>query len=110
MEQKLYDFASLKEATGEDKEFMNSMIQLILLDTPKDLKVMEIALENKNYTIVSSIAHKIKSSVHFVCKANLFDDIKAVEKWENQDEIMIEKTLLLIANIFTLLNQIRNME
>jgi HPt (histidine-containing phosphotransfer) domain-containing protein len=110
MEQKLYDLTSLKEVTGEDKEFMNSMIQLILLDTPKDLKAMEIALENENYTKVSSIAHKIKPSVHLVCTANLFEDVKAVEKWESQDVLMIEKTMLLIANIFTLLNQIRNME
>jgi hypothetical protein len=110
MEQKLYDLSSLKEATGGDKTFMNSMIQLILLETPKDLKAMEIALENENYTRVSSIAHKIKPSVHFVCKTNLFEDVKVVEKWGSQDQIMIEKTVLLIANIFTLLNQIRNME
>ena len=67
---------------------MANMIQLIIVETPKDLKAIEIALENKEYPIVSSIVHKIKPSIKYFCVSKLLDDMIAIEAWENKDEMI----------------------
>ena len=108
MEQKLYDLASLQEVTGGNKEFMDSMIQLILTDTPIELKAIEIALENKDYAAVSSIAHKIKPSVNYFCINKLLDDVIAIETWKNEDEIMVKHTKVFIGDLYVALNQLDN--
>jgi len=108
METKLYDLTSLEAAVDGDQAFMNKMIQLILTETPEELKAMESALGLSDYQRVSSIAHKLKSSIHFVCISSLFSSIREVEEWKQPDEIMIKKTQLLIANISALLDQIEN--
>jgi hypothetical protein len=109
MELKLYNLTALEEATGGDKDFMANMIQLIIVETPKDLKAIEIALENKEYPIVSSIVHKIKPSINYFCISKLLDDMIAIEAWENKDEMMVKETHLFIANIYSVLAQLNSL-
>jgi HPt (histidine-containing phosphotransfer) domain-containing protein len=108
MEQRLYDLTGLEKATDGDKEFLNNMVQLILVDTPIDLLAMETALKNADYTNVLSIAHKIKPSIKYICIQQLFEEILAIEKWEENDAIMAELCNRFVANIYLALTQLKN--
>jgi HPt (histidine-containing phosphotransfer) domain-containing protein len=108
MEQRLYDLTGLEKATDGDKAFMNNMVQLILTDTPIDLFAMETALKNADYTNVSALAHKIKPAIKYVCIQQLFEEVLAIEKWEDDDEFMVELGTHFIANIYLVLTQLKN--
>lgn len=106
METILYDFTSLEEVTGGDQTIKDTIIQLFLTTVPDDLKAIENALESKNYAQVSSIAHKIKPSINYVCMKPLFDDIITIEKWENDSDSMTQRTLQFISTIRIVLKQL----
>jgi hypothetical protein len=107
MEQRLYDLTGLEKATDGDKEFMNNIVQLILTDIPIELLAMETALKNEAYTNVSSIAHKIKPSIKYVCIQQLFDDLVVIEKWEEDDGTMVKLGTRFISNIYLVITQLQ---
>lgn len=107
MEQPLYDLSSLEEVTAGDQTMKETIIQLFLTTIPDDLKAMEAAIENKNYSKVSAIAHKIKPSINYVCINQLLDDVLCIEMWKNEDEMMVKKTQQFISTIHLLLRQLR---
>ena len=82
MEQQLYDLTSLEKFAGGNIDFITNMIELFITSAPEDLKTMEIALEKKDYSSISSIAHRIKPSINYMCIDRLFEDIRSVEAWE----------------------------
>ena len=107
MDNQLYDFTELKQVCGGDESFMEKMIGLFLTTIPDDIKKIEEALKGSDYTVVKSIAHKIKPSVNYMCKPHLFEDAKTIENWADNDENMISKTQKFISSLAEVINQIR---
>ena len=63
---KVLDFDYLYELSGGDKEFESGMITQFLDQVPKEIVAMQQALDKKNYTELSKLAHNMKTSVSFV--------------------------------------------
>jgi HPt (histidine-containing phosphotransfer) domain-containing protein len=108
MNQRLYDFSSLNELTAGDERIKKTVINLFITHIPEDLKRIENALKEKNYKLVSSIAHKIKPSVNYICVNQLYDDLQAIEKWEGKDEAMVKKIRHLINTLSLVLTQLQS--
>ena len=108
MKETLYDFNALNELTAGNEAFKETVINLFITHIPDDLKMMKIALEEKNYKRVSSIAHKIKPSINYICKNQLYKDVLAIENWENEDEIMVKKIRHLISTLSLVLTQLQS--
>ncbi len=63
---KVLNFEYLYELSGGDKEFESGMITQFLDQVPKEIVAMQQALDKKNYTELSKLAHNMKTSVSFV--------------------------------------------
>jgi PAS domain S-box-containing protein len=100
----LYNLDKLKSIG--DSDFLDKMVNLFLSETPKNISLMKTALDRLDYENVSSIAHKIKPSVNYVCVSQLYDDVKSIELWENSDSEMIKKTSKFIDDINLVLAQL----
>jgi len=92
MEEKLCDFTSLEAVCGGDKDFMNQMIELFKTNIPKELDEIKLSIQNKDFDSVKKLAHKMKPSVGYICKESMSETVKFIERWEQSDEVMIDKT------------------
>jgi len=108
MEQELYDFTSLEEISGGDKEFMDKMIELFQTNIPKEIEQIEGALKSGDYNVVKTVAHKMKPSVNYICINQLFEEVRILEAWEEENEIMINKTNVFISKINLVLEQLNS--
>ena len=100
----LYNLDKL-EAMG-DQSFTDKMISLFEQNIPLDLENIEKALNEQNFDLVSSIAHKIKPSAAYVCTSSVFEDVKIVEEWDETDDVMIQKTTELITTMKIVIDQL----
>ena len=60
--EKVCNIDYLVSVTRGNKEMMNNIIHVFLEETPEELTALADAIEKTNYTSISDIAHKIKSS------------------------------------------------
>ena len=60
--EKVCNIDYLVSVTRGNKEMMNNIINVFLEETPEELTALADAIEKTNYTSISDIAHKIKSS------------------------------------------------
>ena len=109
MENKLYDLTNLEKVCGGDNDFMNNMVNLFVSTTPEVIEGITTAINNNNFDTVSKLAHKIKPSVNYICITNLYQDVLEIEVWEKADDIMINKTNLLINNLTLVLEQLKQL-
>jgi len=109
MENTLYDLEALKKVTGGDQVFMQKMIGLFLEHTPEDVQVMEEALKTGNYKKVSSIAHKVKPSINYVCIKRIHEEVLLIEAWEGSDEDMSVKTEEFITDLRLVIDQLKQL-
>ncbi len=105
---KLYNLSKLEAMN--DQSFTDKMVDLFLTNIPLDLDKMEKAINEEDYDLVTSIAHKIKPSAAYVCVDSLFDDVKNIEAWEESDDVMIEKTNQFIAKMNMVLDQLKDLK
>ncbi len=56
------DLTSLKETFSNDIEFIKSILQIFIDDTPKDYNQLKILIGKGDYQKASKLAHKVKSS------------------------------------------------
>jgi PAS domain S-box-containing protein len=78
--QKLYDLATIIEISGGDEEFVHTMVALFIETVPANLKELNIALQNKNWDLVSKMAHKLKSTLDSMGIHSIGKDIRSVEQ------------------------------
>ncbi|WP_299763528.1 ATP-binding protein [uncultured Dokdonia sp.] len=56
------NIAKLKETFDNDEEFIISLLEIFIADTPDDFNSLSTCVERKFYTRASELAHKLKSS------------------------------------------------
>lgn len=64
--ERVIDLTYLKSITDGNKEFIDNMLELFVEQVPGDLYEITTAIAEKNYAVIKSIAHKLKSSVPIV--------------------------------------------
>lgn len=109
MENILYDLKGLEKVTGGDKNFMEKMIALFLEHTPDDIKAMETAIIAKDYPTVSSRAHKVKPSIKYICRSSMYEEVLAIELWEENDDIMTTRTEQFVSDLKMVIDQLRDL-
>ena len=102
---KLYNLDKLEAMN--DQSFTDKMVDLFLKNIPLDIDKIEQALYQHDFDLVSSIAHKIKPSIAYVCTDSVFEDVKSVEVWEETDDVMIQKTTELITTMKIVIDQLK---
>ncbi len=78
--QKLYDLSTIIEISGGDEEFVQTMVSLFIDTVPSNLKELNVALQNKNWDMVSKTAHKLKSTLDSMGIHSIGQDIRLVEQ------------------------------
>lgn len=77
---KLYDLSTIIEISGGDEEFVQTMITLFIDTVPSNLKDLNAALKNKNWDMLSKMAHKLKSTLDSMGIHTIGYDIRTVEQ------------------------------
>ncbi len=58
----LFDLSYLQELSDHNKEFEAEMIELFIQQAPSEFEIMAKAIREANHTMISEVAHKLKSS------------------------------------------------
>jgi len=104
-QEKLYDLTMLEEIAGDNPDFIKSMLQLFIDNTPADLSRMKEAFEQNNWKEVGSIAHKMKSSVSSLGIQSLEAALRRLEMKGEVNEAK-ETIHLLIQHMDEVLNKV----
>lgn len=82
---KVINLDYLKELSNGNTQFITKMINIFLIENPKDITQLEESIHEANFKAISSIAHKIKSSLPFVgLNITIGEEISTIEKLANQ--------------------------
>ncbi|MDG1475800.1 MAG: ATP-binding protein, partial [Vicingaceae bacterium] len=96
-----------KLETMGDSEFLEKMVNLFLVESEKDILLFKTAIKESNFDQIRLIAHKIKPSIDYICLPRLFDEVKAIEIYEEDDSIFLEKVQTFIHDLELVLKQLR---
>jgi HPt (histidine-containing phosphotransfer) domain-containing protein len=81
-----YDLTELKEASQGDNDFVIEMIKIFMRCTSEGIKKMEEALLERNFTLISNIAHKIAPPCHHLGIEALLKTLKQIETFSKDDK------------------------
>jgi signal transduction histidine kinase/CheY-like chemotaxis protein len=88
----LLNLSYLKELSGGNRVFEESMIEQFLKQLPGELVALENEFSKRNYTVVAQIAHNMKTSISFM---GLTEKIgETLDYIENNASIQKENTFL----------------
>jgi len=60
------DLTYLNEISGEDKEFIQDILNTFLEEMPKDIKQMNTALNENDTILIGKMAHKTKATLQLL--------------------------------------------
>jgi len=101
---KLYNLEKLEAMN--DQAFTDKMVNLFCTEIPLELNKIKKALDEKDYTFISGVAHKMKPSIDYICMPSLYEEVKAIEIWSKSDAVMIEETIKFVAQMEVVLKQL----
>ncbi|MEO5995457.1 MAG: response regulator [Chitinophagaceae bacterium] len=96
--QKLYDLSTIRDISGGDEEFVQTMVALFIETVPVNLKELNNSLQNQNWDMVSKTAHKLKSTLDSMGIHSIGQDIRIVEQTAKSKE-SLEKIPALVWRI-----------
>ena len=94
------DLGYLEDIAGGSNDFIIEMIDMFLEQTPRYLDVIKKGIEDKDWKIVSDIAHKIKPTLAFM-GSNSAKDVMADIEMNSKNLVNLDK----IEETFTELHQ-----
>ncbi len=62
----LIDLSYLQEVASDNVEFMVEMIDIFVAQTPEYIKILEVAVANKDWAKIAEMSHKIKPTLAFM--------------------------------------------
>ncbi len=77
--EKLYDLSGLKEIHQDDESFIRIIKDAFINHTPSDANKMLNACNAGDWSQVSFLAHKLKSSIDILKIKSIKDDIRLIE-------------------------------
>ncbi len=105
--EKVCNIDYLVNVTRGNKEMMNNIIQVFLEETPDELSALDDAIKKSNYTVISDIVHKVKSSFS-ILGISVLESV--FEKMENLGTLStgIEIISGLNQQVNTVFNKVKN--
>jgi len=107
-QEKLIDLTKLEDMNNP--QFLDKMINLFIVEMGKNIVILNLAIKESDYKQITKIAHKIKPSLGFVCIPRLFETARTIEKWEESDDILINKTHLFIKDFQLAIEQLKQIK
>lgn len=65
-DEKITNLDYLVEVSKGDKVFVKEMISLYLSENPEEIHSLEKGILEKNYDLIRSVAHKLRSTIPFI--------------------------------------------
>jgi HPt (histidine-containing phosphotransfer) domain-containing protein len=89
----------LEELAKGNTEFIEDMISIFLAENPEELRELELAILQKDFELIQSVSHHMRSTISFVGLDPLVgNDLSEIEKWAIKKE-QIENITVLFAKI-----------
>ncbi|MBI5402317.1 MAG: Hpt domain-containing protein [Ignavibacteriae bacterium] len=86
MTEGILNFETLKQIVGNSKEEMASFYELFKEQTGLDIQEFNQYIQEKNYTEISKIAHKLKSSYGSIGSQSGYEVLATLEKASKENE------------------------
>ncbi len=74
------DLTYLKEMTGGDQDFMESIITTFVNDTPNTLDQLQKSCAQSDWLGVGQAAHQLKPSLQFIGLKQTLEKVKTIER------------------------------
>ena len=78
--QLLYNLTSLINLSRGNKDFVDKMISIFIIQTTETIEKVENAIEIKDFEEVSRLIHKIKPSIEGIGIVSIIEEVKLLEK------------------------------
>lgn len=98
----LITFDYLNEISGGDTDFQKEIIQTFLEEMSNEITLLQQATDDQNWTLVGSVAHKIKAPISMLCTDQLKIRVLFIEKSAKAGEslgILPNEVSLLISDL-----------
>ncbi len=83
----IIDLTYLKEVATGDTEFIIEMIDIFLLQTPGYVEQLTVAIDQKDWTKMADLSHKIKPTLAFMGVESAKNTLQEIEtKSRNQED------------------------
>lgn len=76
-----YNLSKVYALSADDEEFVIQIITLFVNEVPEDWKFVKKGLEDLDYQMAYSFAHKIKPTLDLLGLDIAFEEIKQFEEW-----------------------------
>lgn len=95
-----YNLAKVYALSDNDPEFVSEIINLFVTEVPLDLEQVKQGIEEKDYKMAYSFAHKIKPSLDLLGLNLAYEDILQIEAWSKTEgkKKEIKETFKSVAN------------
>ena len=80
-----YNLAKVYEISENDDEFVLQIATLFVTEIPLDLIKVKDGINDKNYKLAYSYAHKIKPTLDLLGMSVAFDEILCIEDWTKRE-------------------------
>ncbi|MFL5753323.1 MAG: response regulator, partial [Bacteroidia bacterium] len=74
------DFSKIRSITGNNEERFFELLELSLKNIDRDVKKLDSAIENKNFSDIRSLAHKLKSTFGLYELNDIFKTLDGIEE------------------------------
>jgi len=98
MKNNVYSLEKIKKMSRGNEEFTNKMVSLFLKEVPSAVEQMKIALDNEDWSVLSSVAHRIKPSLALFEMDSLRDCIQNLEDY-CREEVNLKKVSQLVSDV-----------
>jgi HPt (histidine-containing phosphotransfer) domain-containing protein len=84
-----YKLFRIRELSGDDQEFIQTLVATFLEEVPEDARQLEIAVDSRDHLKTYKVAHKMKPTVDLF-ELGVLDELIQVQDWgkfEQKDDI-----------------------
>ena len=75
-----YKLHRVRELADGDEEFVKALAEAFLEEVPEDARLLQIAVDSKDYLATYQSAHKMKPTIDLF-EMGVFDDLIVVQDW-----------------------------
>ena len=104
-----YKLDKLRELSGDDQEFIETLAMTFLEEVPEDAKLLETAVVSKDYFAAYKSAHKMKPTIDLF-ELGVLDDLIEVQDWgklEQRDKDISKKLEIVLNAVEKAVNEIK---
>jgi len=102
----LYNLSVIELMGDNDPEFINTLISVFIESIPSDLENINTAADNHDWTQVSFMAHKIKSTIDNLGIETLKNIIRMLEAKSIINSLSVDDILSYVKEVTTVMTEV----